>query len=86
MMPGAALLAGDRVRIVATPGQDAVAAATEAAASVSAVVVSAQAGQEVTGQGAQTIITVQVPSSDAARLAAMAATGNVAVVLDSRDR
>jgi hypothetical protein len=38
------------------------------------------------GQGAQTIITVDVPSGDAAQLAAMAASGKVAVVLDSRDR
>jgi hypothetical protein len=50
------------------------------------VVVSTFTGTDTTGQGAQTIITVDVPSGDAAQLAAMAASGKVAVVLDSRDR
>ena len=50
-----------------------------------ATVVSTQAGLDSVGQG-QTILTVQVPEGDAAGLAAMAATGRVAVVLDSRDR
>ena len=53
---------------------------------VAAVVVSVQAADPTGGQAAQSIITVQVPSTDAPRLAAMAATGNIAVVLDSRDR
>ena len=51
-----------------------------------AEVVSTFTGTDTTGQGAQTIITVDVPSGDAAQLAAMAASGKVAVVLDSRDR
>ena len=38
------------------------------------------------GQGSLTIITVAVPDSDAAGLAAMAATGKIAIVLDSRER
>jgi hypothetical protein len=53
---------------------------------VGAVVVGTQPGTDATGAGGQTIFTVQVPTADAASLAAMAATGNVAVVLDSRER
>ena len=87
MMPGTKLMAGDQVRIVATPSQVGVPAATPGApTSVAAVVVSTFTGTDTTGQGAQTIITVDVPSGDAAQLAAMAASGKVAVVLDSRDR
>lgn len=87
MMPGTKLMAGDQVRIVATPSQAGVPAATPGApTSVAAVVVSTFTGTDTTGQGAQTIITVDVPSGDAAQLAAMAASGKVAVVLDSRDR
>ncbi len=87
MMPGTKLMAGDRVRIVATPSQVGVPAATPGApTSVAAVVVSTFTGADTTGQGAQTIITVDVPSGDAAQLAAMAVSGKVAVVLDSRDR
>ena len=87
MMPGTKLMAGDQVRIVATPSQAGVPAATLGApTSVAAVVVSTFTGTDTTGQGAQTIITVDVPSGDAAQLAAMAASGKVAVVLDSRDR
>lgn len=80
MMPGAPLLAGDRVRVVATAdttGSEVVA--------VSAVVVSTQAGTDPTVAGSQTIVTVQVPTDQAAQLAAMAATAKVALVLDSRD-
>lgn len=85
MTPGTPLLAGDKVRVVATPAQvDDLAAAT--AVSVQGVVVSAQTGEDVTGQGAPTVVTVQVPRSDAEKLAEMAGTGQVAVVLDSRDR
>ena len=86
MMPGAQLMAGDRIRIVATPGQQGVTDAAAKAVSVAAVVVSTATGKDTTGQGAQMIITVDVPSSDAPQLAAMASTGKVAVVLDSRDR
>jgi len=87
MMPGTKLMAGDRVRIVAAPSQVAGPAATPGApTTIAAVVVSTFTGTDTTGQGAQTIITVDVPSGDAAQLAAMAASGKVAVVLDSRDR
>ena len=86
-MPGAVLVAGDRVRVVSTPGQDAITPTNDSGpVAVAAVVVSVQAADPTGGQAAQSIITVQVPSTDAPRLAAMAATGNIAVVLDSRDR
>ena len=85
-MPGVTLVAGDEVRVVATP-QLATGTDTDATPmSVSAVVVGTQAGTDLTGAGAQTIVTVQVPTADAAALAAMAATGNVVLVLDSRER
>ena len=86
MMPGTRLMAGDRVRIVATAAQAGVPAAADAPISIAAVVVSTSTGSDTTGQGAQTIITVDVPSADAAQLAALAGSGKVAVVLDSRDR
>ena len=86
MMPGAKLMAGDRIRIVATPGQQGLTDAQVKPVSVAAVVVSTATGADTTGQGAQTIITVDVPSADAPQLASMASTGKVAVVLDSRDR
>jgi hypothetical protein len=85
-MPGVTLLAGDHVRVVATPALATGTHADPAPASVGAVVVGNQPGTDTTGAGAQTIVTVQVPTADAASLAAMAATGNVAVVLDSRER
>ena len=87
MMPGAPLVAGDPVRVVATPGQQGDPGASPTAGSVAAVVVSTAPGSEAGGgQGALTIVTVDVPSGDATGLAAMAATGRVALVLDSRDR
>lgn len=86
MMPGAKLVAGDRIRIVATPGQQGLTDAAAKPVSVAAVVVSTATGADTTGQGAQTIITVDVPSADAPQLASMASTGKVAIVLDSRDR
>jgi hypothetical protein len=85
-MPGVTLVAGDEVRVVATPQLATEADADTTPVSVKAVVVSARPGTDATGAGAQTIVTVQVPTADAASLAAMAATGNVAVVLDSRER
>ena len=85
MMPGTRLLAGDRIRVVATLGQQQDPTLLADPAALDAVVVSVQAGLDSVGQG-QTILTVEVPEGDAAGLAAMAATGRVAVVLDSRDR
>lgn len=88
MMPGTQLLAGDEIRLVAATADPVGAAAATSAdpVSVAAVVVGTQAGTDPTVAGSQTIITVQVPTADAARLAALASTGKVAVVLDSRDR
>jgi len=85
-MPGVPLVAGDEVRVVATPQLATGASASSTPVSLAAVVVGTQSGTDTTGTGAQTIVTVQVPSADAASLAALAATGNVAVVLDSRER
>lgn len=88
LMPGTQLLAGDKIRLVAATADPVAAAAANSAdpVSIAAVVVGAQAGTDPTVAGSQTIITVQVPTADAARLAAIASTGKVAVVLDSRDR
>ncbi|KAB7740366.1 hypothetical protein GA707_19480 [Nostocoides sp. F2B08] len=85
MLPGEPLVAGDRVRVVATLGPQQDAATASDPLALDAVVVSTQSGLDSVGQG-QTILTVQVPDGDAPALAAMAATGRVAVVLDSRDR
>jgi hypothetical protein len=83
-IPGTALMAGDEVRVVSTP--DATGLTAEAAqGAFEAVVVSIEQGTDATGI-AQAILTLQVPTPDSASLAAMAATGNVAVVLDSRER
>lgn len=84
-MPGTTLVAGDQVRVVATPAAVTGEVSGSSPTSVSAVVVSTQVGTDATGQG-QTVVTVQVPSDDAAALAALAATGDVALVLDSRER
>lgn len=86
MMPGTTLRAGDRVRVVATPGAQGEPASAAEPHSVAAVVLSRASGTDQAGTGAQTIVTVQVPEADAAALAAMTATGRVALVLDSRDR
>lgn len=86
MMPGARLVAGDRVRIVATAGQQGTSGTQTEPVSIAAVVVSTASGSDVNGAGLQTVITVDVPSQDAPQLASMASTGQVAVVLDSRER
>ncbi|NHA68233.1 hypothetical protein EPD83_009235 [Phycicoccus sp. CMS6Z-2] len=80
-MPGEPLAAGDAVRVVSTPGAQGElgdAPPVEVAATVVAVAV-----DDITGLR---IVTVAVPEADAAALAARAATGNVALVLDSRQR
>jgi len=86
MMPGTQLMAGDQIRFVTTFDQQGGASTAATPVSVTATVVGTQTGADTTGLGAQTIITVQVPTGDAAQLAAMASAGKVAVVLDSRDR
>lgn len=87
MMPGDEADGGDRVRIVATPSQAGCRRQRRGHLRLSRRWWCPRSpGTDTTGQGAQTIITVDVPSGDAAQLAAMAASGKVAVVLDSRDR
>ena len=80
-MPGEPLLVGDRVRVVATPGQSGEVIAGEQVTIAATVV-----GVRVNNENGQNVISVQVPEQDAAELAARAATGNVALVLDSRER
>lgn len=80
-LPGEELVAGDRVRVVSTPGaQGEIGDAPPV--TVAAEVVSVRVNDE----GGQVVVTVQVPEGDAADLAARAATGNIAIVLDSRER
>lgn len=80
-MPGEPLLVGDRVRVVATPGQSGEVTAGEQVTIAATVV-----GVRVNNENGQNVVSVQVPEQDAAELAARAATGNVALVLDSRER
>lgn len=76
-MPRTELRAGDRVRIVETPvtGGDAPA---EEPISIPAIVVTSQAATI----GDQTVVDVEVDKAKAAALAARAATGRVALVID----
>ena len=80
-MPGEPLLVGDRVRIVATPGPSGEVTAGEQVTIAATVV-----GVRVNDENGQNVVSVQVPEDQAAELAARAATGNVALVLDSRER
>lgn len=78
--PGLALQAGDRVRVVLTPGIEGEPDGSPAftVAEVAAVHLVPETGQ--------TVVDVLVPAADATVLAARVATGNVALVLDSRER
>jgi flagella basal body P-ring formation protein FlgA len=80
-MPGEPLLVGDRVRVVATPGQSG-----EVIAGGQVTIAATVVGVRVNNENGQNVVSVQVPEQDAAELAARAATGNVALVLDSRER
>jgi SAF domain len=80
-MPGEPLLVGDRVRVVATPG-----ASGEVTAGEPLTIAATLVGVRVNDDNGQSVVSVQVPQGDAAELAARAATGNVALVLDSRER
>lgn len=79
-LPAEPLRAGDRVRLVQTPADQAEIPATQV--TIDAVV------QSVTNSadGQQVVVDVLVPSAKAAEVAARAATGRVALVLDSRER
>jgi SAF domain len=79
--PALPLQAGDKVRIVVTPGQDGDSPAGDSPFT-SAEVVDSRA-DDATGQ---TVVDVLVPYADAGVLAARAATGKVALVLDSGEK
>ena len=83
-MPGTALLSGDQIRVVATPGQGGTARPGPGQTIPARVV--AVSSDLAPGPGAQAVVSVLVPEADAAQLAAWAATGKVAIVLDSRER
>jgi len=78
--PGLELATGDRVRVVVTPAQG------EAATGVPQVSEATVAGVHISDETGQMIVDLLVPHADAAVVAARSATGNVALVLDSRDR
>ena len=80
-LPGEPLLVGDRVRVVATPG-----ASGEVTAGEPVTIAATVVGVRVNDENGQSVVSVQVPQGEAAGLAARAATGNVALVLDSRER
>lgn len=79
--PGLDLATGDRVRVVVTPPQGA-----ETPEGVPQFSEATVAGVRVSDETGQLIVDLLVPHADAAVLAARAATGNVALVLDSRER
>jgi hypothetical protein len=80
-MPSEALYAGDVVRIVTTPG-DQGEITDKDPVTIEATVVGVDRVEE-TGE---TVVDVSVPEAEAADLAARAATGRVALVLDARER
>lgn len=79
--PGLELVTGDRVRVVVTPPQGAELPAGSPPFSDATV-----AGVHVSEETGQTVVDLLVPHADAAVLAARAATENVSLVLDSRER
>jgi Flp pilus assembly protein CpaB len=79
--PGETLVAGDLVRVVVTPGQDG--ETPRSAPEFSAAEVMGIHHDSETGQ---TVVDLLVPHAEASLLAARVATGNVALVVDSRDR
>jgi len=79
--PGLNLVTGDRVRVVVTPAQGEELPVGSPMFSDATV-----AGVHVSEETGQMIVDLLVPHADAAVLAARAATGNVSLVLDSRER
>jgi len=79
--PSEPLQVGDNVRIVVTPAAGEAAPAQLPAFSTAVVV-----GTSYSEETGQLVVDVQVAEGEAATLAARAATGNVAIVLDSRER
>ncbi|MEZ0580223.1 SAF domain-containing protein [Nocardioides sp. MH1] len=80
-MPSEPLYGGDFVRIVTTPGDQGEITDREPV-TIEATVVGVNRVEE-TGE---TVVDVAVPEAEAAELAARAATGRVALVLDARER
>jgi hypothetical protein len=80
-MPSEPLYGGDVVRIVTTPGDQGEITDKEPV-TIEATVVGVSRAEE-TGE---TVVDVSVPEAEAADLAARAATGRVALVLDARER
>ncbi len=81
MLPAIALQAGDRVRVVQTPGAQGQ-VGDSPPVTVSATVVAVTRSSD----GQSTLVDLLVSADAAPDLAARAATGKVAVVLDSRER
>lgn len=79
--PGLPLQAGDRVRVVATPGEGENSPSGAPIFSEAEVV-----GSHVDDATGELVVDLLVPHADAATLAARVATGNVALVLDSGER
>ena len=74
-------MTGDRIRVVATPG-----AGGEVVDAATVTIPATVVGLHPDPDTGATVVSVQVPQAQAAELAARAATGNVAIVLDSRER
>lgn len=81
MMPAGQLAVGDHVRIVTTPGPSGEIPTTEPEAIEADIV--AVSTESATGA---TVVNVSVPALKGPVVAARAATGKVAIILDSRDR
>lgn len=79
--PGFELRYGDKVRVVVTPAQGEELAAGTPLSNDSTVV-----GVHTSEETGQTVVDLLVPKADAAVLATRIATGNIALVLDSRER
>lgn len=80
-LPAEPLRVGDKVRLVQTPADQADVPATQIA--IDAVI---QNVPEMSEDGQTVVVDLLVPSSRAAEVAARAATGRVALVLESRER
>lgn len=82
LMPGEPLQVGDRVRVVATPGQAGDPATFESADTLfSAEVV----GVAMSAESGRSVVSVLVPEAEAAQIAQWSSAGRAAVVLDSRE-
>lgn len=79
--PGLALQAGDRVRVIVTP-----ASGEELPSGVPPFNEAEVVGVHISEETGQAVVDLLVPHAEAAVLAARVATGNVAIVLDARER